>query len=82
MHSFPPRARLSQALISGCIPVTFFKEHDRPWQDELDWSTFSINIDPDDIPNLARRLAVVYANKTLLRDMQDGVERVQVSQQC
>ncbi|CAI5517808.1 unnamed protein product [Closterium sp. Naga37s-1] len=49
-------SRPFKALISGCIPVTFFRDHDNPWGDELDYSSFSINIDPDDIASMRYRL--------------------------
>ncbi|CAI5511667.1 unnamed protein product [Closterium sp. Naga37s-1] len=60
------------ALISGCIPVTFFRDHDNPWDDEVDYSSFSINIDPDDIASLRSRLETAPVDQ-----LQRGVERVQ-----
>ncbi|CAI5532041.1 unnamed protein product, partial [Closterium sp. Naga37s-1] len=65
------------ALISGCIPVTFFREHDNPWQDELEYSSFSINIDPDNIWQLKERIDAVRNQPELLQRMQKNVVRVQ-----
>ncbi|CAI5496692.1 unnamed protein product [Closterium sp. Naga37s-1] len=64
--------QVNEALISGCIPVTFFRDHDNPWDDELDYSSFSINIDPDDIASLRSRL-----DTAPVEQLQRGVERVQ-----
>eukprot|EP00850_Spirogloea_muscicola_P026397 SM007100S21250 [mRNA] locus=s7100:22:776:+ [translate_table: standard] len=33
-----------KAILCGCIPVTFLRQNDHPFQDELDWSKISINI--------------------------------------
>ncbi|CAI5966422.1 unnamed protein product [Closterium sp. NIES-65] len=65
-------SRPFKALISGCIPVTFFRDHDNPWDDELDYSSFSINIDPDDIASLRSRLETAPVEQ-----LQRGVETVQ-----
>ncbi|CAI5474987.1 unnamed protein product [Closterium sp. Yama58-4] len=65
-------SRPFKALISGCIPVTFFRDHDNPWDDELDYSSFSINIDPDDIASLRSRLETAPVEQ-----LQRGVEKVQ-----
>ncbi|CAI5511670.1 unnamed protein product [Closterium sp. Naga37s-1] len=61
-----------KALISGCIPVTFFRDHDNPWGDEVDYSAFSINIDPDDIASLRYRLETAPVEQ-----LQRGVEKMQ-----
>ncbi|CAI5511669.1 unnamed protein product [Closterium sp. Naga37s-1] len=65
-------SRPFKALISGCIPVTFFREHGNPWDDEVDYSSFSINIDPDDIASLRSRL-----ESAPVEQLQRGVEKVQ-----
>ncbi|CAI5474990.1 unnamed protein product [Closterium sp. Yama58-4] len=66
-------SRPFKALISGCIPVTFFRDHDNPWGDEVDYSAFSINIDPDDIASLRYRLETAPVEQ-----LQRGVEKMQV----
>ncbi|CAI5964621.1 unnamed protein product [Closterium sp. NIES-64] len=71
-------SRPFKALISGCIPVTFFREHDNPWQDELEYSSFSINIDPDNIWQLKERIDAVRNQPELLQRMQKNVVGVQV----
>ncbi|CAI5466788.1 unnamed protein product [Closterium sp. Yama58-4] len=65
-------SRPFKALISGCIPVTFFREHDNPWQDTLNYDAFSVNIDPDDVPRMRERL-----EKANVPMLQKGVEQVQ-----
>ncbi|GJP31276.1 hypothetical protein CLOM_g10571 [Closterium sp. NIES-68] len=69
--------RLAKAILAGCIPVTFFRDHDNPWQDALDYSLFSINVDPDDIPSLVERLDAVLRNPRRLLRLQRNVHRVQ-----
>ncbi|CAI5986192.1 unnamed protein product [Closterium sp. NIES-64] len=65
-------SRPFKALISGCIPVTFFREHDNPWQRSLNYDSFSINIDPDDVPSMRARLEQADVPR-----LQKGVEKVQ-----
>ncbi|CAI5534002.1 unnamed protein product [Closterium sp. Naga37s-1] len=66
-------SRPFKALISGCIPVTFFRGHDNPWGDELDYSTVSVNIDPDQLHTLKERLDAVPIKK-----LQRNIEQIQV----
>ncbi|CAI5496716.1 unnamed protein product [Closterium sp. Naga37s-1] len=70
-------SRPFKALISGCIPVTFFRDHDNPWGDEVDYSAFSINIDPDDIASLRYRLETAPVEQ-----LQRGVEKMQYMLKC
>ncbi|CAI5987024.1 unnamed protein product, partial [Closterium sp. NIES-64] len=65
-------SRPFKALISGCIPVTFFREHDNPWQRSLNYDAFSINIDPDDVPSMRASLEQADVPR-----LQKGVEKVQ-----
>ncbi|GJP33812.1 hypothetical protein CLOM_g18321 [Closterium sp. NIES-68] len=65
-------SRPFKALISGCIPVTFFREHDNPWADELDYSTVSVNMDPDELHTLKERLDAVPVKK-----LQRNIEAIQ-----
>ncbi|CAI5521920.1 unnamed protein product [Closterium sp. Naga37s-1] len=65
-------SRPFKAVISGCIPVTFFREHDNPWHDTLNYDAFSVNIDPDDVPSMRARLEK--ANVPMLLK---GIEQVQ-----
>ena len=67
-----------QSLLSGCIPVTFFREHDNPWSSHLDYAQFSINIDPARIHALQPTLEAVLQNKAALTQLQHNVARVQV----
>ncbi|CAI5532040.1 unnamed protein product [Closterium sp. Naga37s-1] len=65
-------SRPFKAIISGCIPVTFFRGHDNPWDDELDYSTVSVNIDPDQLHTLKERLDAVPIKK-----LQRNIEQIQ-----
>ena len=48
----------------GCIPVTFFHACDRPFEHSrlLDYDTFTINVDPDDITNRLNEMILVVLN--------------------
>lgn len=48
------------------------------WQDEVDYEAFSINIDPDDIPQLKSRMDRVFATSGAIETLQRGVKEVQV----
>ncbi|CAI5481658.1 unnamed protein product [Closterium sp. Yama58-4] len=65
-------SRPFKAIISGCIPVTFFRGHANPWDDELDYSTVSVNIDPDELHTLKERLDAVPIKK-----LQRNIEQIQ-----
>jgi hypothetical protein len=43
--------RFWRAIFNGCIPVTFFRAFDRPFERSglLDYDTFTLNLDLDDI---------------------------------
>ncbi|CAI5509728.1 unnamed protein product, partial [Closterium sp. Naga37s-1] len=68
---------LGKAVLAGCIPVTFFRDNDNPWQDVLDYSRFSMNVDPDDIPSLSDRLHALLRSPPLLLRLQHNVRAVQ-----
>ncbi|GJP33811.1 hypothetical protein CLOM_g18320 [Closterium sp. NIES-68] len=70
-------SRPFKALMSGCIPVTFFREHDNPWGDELEYSSFSINVDPDNIWQLKERIDAVKNQPELVQRMQKNIIGVQ-----
>ena len=42
--------RVFRAIIKGCIPVTFYRGNDRPFERHLKvpWDAFSVNMQPDD----------------------------------
>jgi hypothetical protein len=46
-------ARFWRAIFNGCIPVSFFRAFDRPFERSglLDYDTFTLNLDLDDITN-------------------------------
>eukprot|EP00850_Spirogloea_muscicola_P004938 SM000022S07152 [mRNA] locus=s22:212984:214534:+ [translate_table: standard] len=70
-------SRPFKAILAGCIPVTFFREHDNPWQDELDYAKVSINIDPDHIFTLKDRLDAILRKPARLRAMQRSLAAIQ-----
>eukprot|EP00271_Cylindrocystis_brebissonii_P020415 TRINITY_DN6746_c0_g1_i2.p1 TRINITY_DN6746_c0_g1~~TRINITY_DN6746_c0_g1_i2.p1 ORF type:complete len:518 (+),score=77.61 TRINITY_DN6746_c0_g1_i2:169-1722(+) len=59
-----------KALLAGCIPVTFYRDHDNPWQDEVNYLEFSVNVDPDQLPSLQSRLAALASDGPHLQAMQ------------
>lgn len=50
--------RLYEAMQLGCIPVIITDEFYLPWQDELNWSEFSVLISKDNIPNIVDILKI------------------------
>ena len=65
--------------MSGCIPVTFFKAHDQPYERnlDLDYTKFSININPQEHHLLAPILTGILNNPAKLRQMQAELTKVQ-----
>eukprot|EP00850_Spirogloea_muscicola_P002286 SM000008S22375 [mRNA] locus=s8:1378949:1381162:+ [translate_table: standard] len=70
-------SRITKAILAGCIPVTSFREHDQPWQDEIDYSSFSLNIDPGEITTTPHRINGILADETAFRAMQQALAKVQ-----
>lgn len=70
-------SRFPKAILAGCIPITFYREHDNPWQDDIDYELFSINIDVDAMDTLKDRIEEVLNNPGRLRVMQQELVRVQ-----
>ncbi len=65
--------------MSGCIPVTFFKAHDQPYERNLnlDYSQFSININPQESHLLHPILTRILDNPAKLAKMQAELSKVQ-----
>jgi hypothetical protein len=77
IHCLPP-CRHYRAIISGCIPVTFFHAYDIPYAKHLrlDWAAFSVNIEPDDIERVNDILGAILEDKPRLLQLQEELERV------
>ena len=71
-------ARLYNAIASGCIPVTFYRAVDQPWQQRLgmDYSRFTVNIPPDEIHKMPAIVESILENATATRTLQQRVLRV------
>lgn len=71
--------RMWRSIMSGCIPVTFFKAHDQPYERNLnlDYTKFSININPQEDHLLAPILTGILNNPAKLRQMQAELTKVQ-----
>ncbi|BDA49002.1 probable glucuronosyltransferase [Coccomyxa sp. Obi] len=72
-------ARVWRAITFGCIPVTFFRAFDLPFQRHMGmpYADFVLNIQPDDYRHLNTRIQALLDNPTQLRRMQEALERHQ-----
>ncbi|CAI7800153.1 unnamed protein product, partial [Closterium sp. NIES-53] len=68
---------MAQAVVNGCIPVTFFHHYRHPWLHSLPFSAFSLNIDPMDVHETAMRLDVMLLDMSLLWRIQTELHSVQ-----
>lgn len=71
--------RVFRAILAGCIPVTFFRAFDSPLERNLglDWSTFSVNINPDEHALTQPTLMRILGNVGRVRAMQAALMVVQ-----
>ena len=71
--------RMWRSIMSGCIPVTFFKAHDQPYEinSNLDYKQFSVNINPQEHHLLAPILKGILNNPAKLAQMQLELSKVQ-----
>ena len=71
--------RFYRAIASGCIPVTWFINMHQPYEDflGLDYSKFTVNIMPWQLPQTNAILAKLEAEPARLRAMQLELRRVQ-----
>lgn len=71
--------RVWRAIISGCIPVTLFIAHDNPYErlSNLDYSTFSVNINPHEWHLLRPTLVGLLARPDRISALQAGLGEVQ-----
>lgn len=70
-------SRPMKSILSGCIPITFYREHSNPWDDIIDYSSFSINIDPDALASLPGRIEEVLQTPGKLEEMHLQLKYVQ-----
>ncbi|GAQ82765.1 Exostosin family protein [Klebsormidium nitens] len=73
-------ARFWKAISMGCIPVSFFRAFDRPFERSrlLDYDTFTVNLETDDITGrLNDVIRAILDDPARLRTLQDGLARVQ-----
>eukprot|EP00897_Mesotaenium_endlicherianum_P005146 jgi/Mesen1/465/ME000101S10689 len=52
-------------------------KHDSPWADELDYTRFSLNVDPDELPSLRAHVDAALATPGLVASMQAALLEVQ-----
>lgn len=73
--------RFFESVQMGCVPVTFAPRVSprplrMPFDDTLDYSSFSINVPPDDLASLQQTLVVIASNRTRLRALQKALWHV------
>lgn len=71
--------RVFRAIVKGCIPVTFYRGNDRPFERHLHmpWDAFSVNLQPDDYNQLNRVLQSILNNPQRLQGLQNALAAVQ-----
>lgn len=71
--------RVFRAIITGCIPVTFYRGNDRPFERHLrvPWDAFSVNMQPDDYDQLNRVLQGILDDPKRLQGLQNALAAVQ-----
>ncbi|CAI7906176.1 unnamed protein product [Closterium sp. NIES-54] len=89
----PQQPTPHQAILSGCIPVTFLRANDNPWAASqydhhaastsasplaLNYPVFSLNIDPAAVNSLPRRLQEAFDQPGLVERLQHNLGLVQV----
>ena len=70
-------SRFWRSLRRGCIPVTFFRAYELPFADAIDYSTATVNIQPDNIATMSSVLTDILNNPAKLLSLQQNVEKVQ-----
>eukprot|EP00897_Mesotaenium_endlicherianum_P010663 jgi/Mesen1/9625/ME000669S09067 len=70
-------SRPVKSILAGCIPVVIESQHDRPWEDVLDYSKFSILIEIVDFHTVKERIDAVLKTPGRLKQMQRELQRVQ-----
>ncbi|CAL9041345.1 unnamed protein product [Musa banksii] len=51
--------RVVEAIYLGCVPVTISHRYVLPFSDVLNWKAFSVQVSPEDIPDLKRILTAI-----------------------
>ena len=71
--------RIFRSIIKGCIPVTFYRGNDRPFERHLrlPWDAFSVNLQPDDYAQLNRVLQAILDDPKRLQGLQSALAAVQ-----
>lgn len=71
--------RAWRSVIFGCIPVTLFSANDSPYQrfTHLDYSSFSVNINPTEAHLLQPILRGLLARPDRIAQLQEGLAKVQ-----
>lgn len=71
--------RMYRAIIFGCIPITLFNSNDSPYQQitNLDYSKFSINVNPSEVHLLQPIVRGLFARPEKIRQMQAELVKVQ-----
>ncbi|KAI3473951.1 hypothetical protein Pfo_028525 [Paulownia fortunei] len=56
--------RMVEALYMGCVPVLLKDHYAKPFDDVLDWSTFSVDVQVKEIPDLKKILMAIPRSNT------------------
>ena len=70
-------SRFWRALRRGCVPVTFFRAFDLAFSAQIDYSSATVNIQPDNIHTVHNVLSSILRQKARLRKLQQQVQKIQ-----
>ena len=70
-------SRFWRALRRGCVPVTFFRAFDLAFAAQIDYSSATVNIQPDNIHTVHHVLNSILKHKARLRKLQQQVQKIQ-----
>ena len=70
-------SRFWRSIRRGCIPVTFFRAYDLPFSKNIDYSSASVNIQPDNVHTMHNTLTAIINDKDRLHALQTAVRVLQ-----
>ena len=71
--------RMARSIVFGCIPVTFFRGYDQPYEHflRMDYTKFSVNINPDEFHLVRPIITRLLTDKVKLAGLQAELRKVQ-----
>lgn len=70
-------SRYWRGIQRGCVPVSFLRAYDLAFQDTIDYSLFSVNIQPDHLADLTPTIKALLSDPGKLSSMQEHLALAQ-----